>query len=236
MTRAAGFAQPTTTVDLAIFTVRDTALEVLLVQRPTAPDEPCPGCWALPGGHVDIDRDPDLLACARRQLRGQTGVASPYLEQFGSWGSATRDPRGWSTTHAYFALIPGRDLEPAQGAQAAEVGWFAVDTLRHAAPLAFDHAQILQVAVARLRSKVEYTSLPAFLLAEPFTLPQLQRTYETVLGRTVDKSGFRTRMLAAGFLQEAGVVESDAYRPPMGYRLKDRARAVVFPRTFSPRG
>jgi len=102
--------------------------------------------------------------------------------------------------------------------------------------LAFDHAEILAAAVERLRSKVEYTSLPAFLLAEPFTLPQLQRMYEIVLDRPVDKSGFRTRMMAADFLAEVGVVESDSNRPPMGYRLKDRERAVVFPRTFSPRG
>jgi 8-oxo-dGTP diphosphatase len=229
------FVRPYTTVDIAIFTVRGEALEVLLVQRPETAGEPCPGAWALPGGFVDVAVDRDLLACARRKLRDKTGVASPYLEQLGSWGSASRDPRGWSATHAYFALIPAHDLALAKGANAADVGWFDVDDLLPRAGLALDHAQILQVAVERLRSKVEYTSLPAFLLTEPFTLPQLQRTYETVLGRVVDKSGFRTRMLAAEFLEEAGVVESDSNRPPMGYRLKDRGRAVVFPRTFSPR-
>jgi 8-oxo-dGTP diphosphatase len=77
--------------------------------------------------------------------------------------------------------------------------------------------------------------LPAFLLPEPFTLPQLQHTYEVVLGRAVDKSGFRTRMLAAGFLDEVGLIESDSNRPPLGYRLKDRSSPTVFPRTFSPR-
>lgn len=236
------FARPYTTVDVVIFTLRNDALEVLLVQRPADADEPFPGRWALPGGFVDIERDVDLLACARRKLHEKTGVASPYLEQLGSWGSAARDPRGWSATHAYFALIPEHDLhgtkliQLTKGANAADVGWTKVDTLLPRTRLAFDHAQILQAAVERLRSKVEYTSLPAFLLNEPFTLPQLQRTYEAVLGRAVDKSGFRTRMLAADFLDEAGVIESDANRPPMGYRLRDRARAVVFPRTFSPRG
>ena len=109
-------------------------------------------------------------------------------------------------------------------------------TAAKAPRLAFDHALIVQAAVERLRSKVEYTSLPAFLLDEPFTLPQLQRAYETVLGRAVDKSGFRTRMLAAGFLEESGTLDAASKRPPMGYRLRDRSRAVVFPRTFSPRG
>ncbi len=231
------FPRPYTTVDVLIFTVLDEALKVLLVQRPSDADEPSPGLWALPGGFVDIDRDADLEACARRKLIEKTGVASPYLEQLGSWGSATRDPRGWSATHAYFALMPADGVTLAKGANAADVAWFTVDdALLAKKKLAFDHAAILRAGVERLRSKVEYTSLPAYLLPEPFTLPQLQRTYEVVLGRPVDKSGFRTRMMAADFLVEVGVVESDSNRPPMGYRLKDRDTPVIFPRTFSPRG
>jgi 8-oxo-dGTP diphosphatase len=235
---APAFQRPTTSVDVVIFTVRDDALEVLLVQRPAAaddPDEPCPGAWALPGGLIDVAQDSDLRTCARRKLKDKTGVASPYLEQLGSWGGARRDPRGWSSTHVYFALIAAANIRLARGANAADVRWLAVDdALRKR--LAFDHAEILEAAVERLRSKVEYTSLPAYLLAEPFTLPQLQRSYEIVLGRAVDKSAFRTRMLDAGFLEEVGVVETASNRPPMGYRLKDRGTPVVFPRTFSPRG
>ena len=231
------FPRPYTTVDVLIFTVLAETLKVLLVQRPSAAEEPSPGLWALPGGFVDIDRDADLEACARRKLIEKTGVASPYLEQLGSWGSATRDPRGWSATHAYFALMPADGVTLAKGANAADVAWFTVDdALLAKKKLAFDHAAILRAGVERLRSKVEYTSLPAYLLPEPFTLPQLQRTYEVVLGRPVDKSGFRTRMMAADFLVEVGVVESDSNRPPMGYRLKDRDTPVIFPRTFSPRG
>ena len=231
------FPRPYTTVDVLIFTVLDEALKVLLVQRPSNAEDPSPGLWALPGGFVDIDRDADLEACARRKLIEKTGVASPYLEQLGSWGSATRDPRGWSATHAYFALMPAEGVTPTKGANAADVAWFTVDdALLTKKKLAFDHAVILRAGVERLRSKVEYTSLPAYLLPEPFTLPQLQRTYEVVLGRPVDKSGFRTRMMAADFLVEVGVVESDSNRPPMGYRLKDRETPVFFPRTFSPRG
>jgi len=231
------FARPCTTVDVLIFSVIDDALKVLLVRRPSDAGEPCPGLWALPGGFVDVDLDVDLEACARRKLREKTGVASPYLEQLGSWGSATRDPRGWSATHAYFALMPAGGATLAPGANAADVAWFTVDEpLLEKKKLAFDHSRILRAGVERLRGKVEYTSLPAYLLPEPFTLPQLQRTYEIVLGRPVDKSGFRTRMLAAGFLAEVGVVESASNRPPMGYRLKDRDAPVFFPRTFSPRG
>jgi len=237
-TAAPSFPLPFTTVDVVIFSVADNALQVLLVQRPvadTAPGEPYPGWWALPGGFVNVAVDDDLHACAERKLREKTGVRSPYLEQLGSWGSATRDPRGWSATHVYFALIPSSELALTKGANAADVAWFKVDDVLANPELAFDHADILRAAVERLRGKVEYTSLPAFLLTEPFTLPQLQRMYEIVLGRAVDKSGFRTRMLAADFLAEAGPVEGPSNRPAMGYRIVDRRAPVTFPRTFSPR-
>jgi 8-oxo-dGTP diphosphatase len=233
---AEDFPRPFTTVDVAIFAVREEQLQVLLVQRPSGEGEPFPAQWALPGGYVDVERDESLLDCARRKLLEKTAVATPYLEQLGSWGSATRDPRGWSATHVYFALLPGADPVLAKGANAADVAWFEAEAVLRKRPrLAFDHHELLRAAVERLRNKVEYTSLPAFLLPETFTLPQLQRVYEVVLGRSVDKSGFRTRMLAAGFLEEVGVVPGDSNRPPMGYRLKDREHAVFFPRTFSPR-
>src|SRR5688500_7400833 len=98
--------RPLVSVDVAIFTLSDESLQVLLVQRERSTGEPQPGAWALPGGFVDIARDADLEACALRKLEEKTGVTAPYLEQLGSWGGARRDPRGWSTTHAYFALIP----------------------------------------------------------------------------------------------------------------------------------
>jgi 8-oxo-dGTP diphosphatase len=230
------FPRPFTTVDVVIFAVLDESLQVLLVQRPDDPDEPFPGRWALPGGFVNIELDADLQACATRKLKEKTGVASPYLEQLGSWGGALRDPRGWSATHVFFALIPAARVVLARGANAADVAWFKVDHVLRRPKLAFDHGDILRAAVDRLRAKVEYTSLPAYLLPEPFTLPQLQHMYELVLGRPVDKSGFRTRMMAANFLEERGHVDGESNRPAMGYRLIDRRTPVVFPRTFSPRG
>lgn len=231
------FPQPYTTVDVVIFTVRNDRLAVLLVQRPQTRDEPFPRRWALPGGYVDIERDADLQACAVRKLKEKTGVGAPYLEQLGSWGGKARDPRGWSATHVYFALMPAGAAGPlARGGNAADASWFDAEECVSRAGLAFDHDAILAAAVERLHGKVEYTSLPAFLLDEPFTLPQLQRMYEAVLGRPVDKSAFRTRMLSAGFLAEDDYVDGESNRPARGYRLQDRTRAAVFPRTFSPRG
>jgi len=231
------FARPLVTVDLVIFTVLEDSLAVLLVQRPQAPGEPFPGAWALPGGFIDVKRDLDLVACARRKLREKTGVVSPYLEQLGSWGSRRRDPRGWSATHAYFALLSheGAQLQP--GANATAVRWasIAAGADRVAERLAFDHAEILAAAVERLRGKVEYTSLPAFLLPAEFTLSELQRAYEIVLGRPVEKSAFRTRIDSAGLVERLPRQRATGSRPAQLYRLRDRDNAVYFPRTFSPR-
>lgn len=231
------FERPLVTVDLAIFSVSDSALHVLLVRRPDEVTDPFPGRWALPGGFVDLAKDQSLLDCAIRKLREKTGVQSPYLEQLGSWGNAQRDPRGWSATHAYFALIQGQgeELKVGQLQGTALTQWFKVSEAKQI-PLAFDHAEILEAAIARLQSKVEYTSLPAFLLEEPFTLPQLQQSYETVLSRPLDKSAFRKRMLDAQFLEESGSFDGPLGRVAMGYRIKDRQQATTFPRPFKTVG
>ena len=225
--------RPLTTVDVAIFTVADESPQVLLVQRPEVAGEPYPGLWALPGGFVDIERDRDLEACALRKLKEKTGVASPYLEQLGSWGGSKRDPRGWSATHAYFALVAAEPLTP--GGNAPDARWFAVEGTSVSVKLAFDHAEILSAAVVRLRNKVEYTSLPAFVLPKEFTLSELQRVYEIVLGRSLEKSAFRTRVLAADLVKPVGKIRRGPNRPAQMYRLRDPREPVFFARTFSPR-
>ena len=226
------FARPLTTVDLAIFTVRDDALQVLLAQRA---EPPFADAWALPGGFIDVDQDSDLEACARRKLKEKTGVATPYLEQLGSWGNRKRDPRGWSVTSVWFALMPSANVVLSAGAHTVAVQWTRVDDDGVSARLAFDHAEILAVALERLRSKVEYTSLPAYLLPEEFTLSELQRAYEIVLGRDVDKSAFRTRIRSSELVVAVPRQRIGQNRPAQLYRLKNRRHPVFFPRTFSPR-
>jgi ADP-ribose pyrophosphatase YjhB (NUDIX family) len=224
--------QPLATVEVVIFAAHENLLQVLLVQRRRIAGEPFPGLWALPGSSVDVERDADLAGCALRTLKETTGVASPYLEQLGSWGNASRDPRGWSATHVYFALIPYTAAKP--GANAADARWFPVSGSRIKVRLAFDHADILSAALSRLRGKVEYTSLPAFLLRKDFTLTDLQRAYEVVLGRKLEKSAFRTRVLAAGLVEPIGKVRPGPNRPAQMYGLRDPRRAVYFARTFAP--
>jgi 8-oxo-dGTP diphosphatase len=228
------FPRPLTTVDVVIFAIRDGVLQALLVRRPTEEGQPFPDMWALPGGFVDVERDKDLKACAIRKLHEKTGVASPYLEQLGSWGSSDRDPRGWSATHAYFSLISGKPAALEKGAGAADVGWFAITANSVAPKLAFDHGDILEAAVLRLRNKVEYTSLPAYLMPPDFTLPDLQRVYETILGRPLEKSAFRTRMLAADLIEPVAKMRKGPNRPAQLYRLKSANAPVYFARTFNP--
>jgi 8-oxo-dGTP diphosphatase len=224
------FSRPLTTVDVVIFAIREGALCVLLVRRPQGENEPCPGAWALPGGFVDVGRDSDLEACAARKLKDKTGMISPYLEQLGSWGSARRDPRGWSATHAYFALLPAGK---AVTAPSADAQWFPVANGRVKPGLAFDHDDILAAAILRLRNKVEYTSLPVYLMPPEFTLPDLQRTYEIVLDRPLEKSAFRTRMLSADLIEPIAKMRRGPNRPAQLYRAKKAKAPVFFARTFN---
>ncbi|WP_063682701.1 NUDIX hydrolase [Bradyrhizobium stylosanthis] len=223
------FPRPLTTVDVVIFTISGDSLQVLLVQRPADEGEPFPQAWALPGGFVDVAKDRDLAACAARKLREKTGVTSPYLEQLGSWGSATRDPRGWSATHAYFALIPDD-----AGTLASDARWCPIQGGRLKDKLAFDHGDILATAIQRLRNKVEYTSLPAYLMPAEFTLPDLQRVYEIVLDRPLEKSAFRTRILSADMIEAVAKMRRGPNRPAQLYRLKKGREPVYFVRTFNP--
>ena len=221
-----GFQHPLTSVDLAIFAVSEDNLYVLLVERPDSDGEPFPNQPALPGGFVDVDQDENLFACASRKLLEKTGVEAQYLEQVGSWGDASRDPRGWSTTHVYFALIAYVDSSEL----ANRSKWVAVEQVVKNDRMAFDHSRLLKAAIDRLRSKVEYTSLPAYLLQAPFTLPQLQHVYEVILDRSLDKSSFRTRTLSANYLEETGLMKVEAPRPAMGYCIKPDQALVFFPR------
>jgi len=226
----AEFASPLVTIDVVILTLRDGQLQVLLMKRGAAPFA---GSWALPGGYIHPEEDTDLDAGARRILQSKTGIRTPYMEQLQGFGDARRDPRGWTATFAYFALIASDALELKQGANAEEVAWWQIKGERVETPLAFDHARILAAALSRLRSKVEYTSLPAHLLPPKFTLPDLQKVYEQILGRQMDKSAFRKRMAEAAFLEPvAGEKRPASNRPAQLYRIKRGRGTIFFDRTI----
>lgn len=224
---------PLVTVDIAIFTVKDEQLQVLLVKRPNNPNEPFIDYWALPGGFVNTELDEDLNSCALRKLKEKTNINSPYLEQVGAWGNNHRDPRGWSVTHVYFALLNANTVNLQQGGNASEVAWVPLKNNTIEKQLAFDHNNLLTNALQRLRAKVEYTSLPVYLLPDEFTLPDLQKAYEIVLNRPLDKSSFRTRILSATMLEELpNKMKPATNRPAQLYKLTNPDILTYFPRSF----
>ena len=217
---------PLVSVDLAIFSLQNQKLQVLLVERG---DHPHKGRWALPGGFVDTRQDKDLQDTALRKLREKAGVRTPYVEQVASAGNAGRDPRGWSITILFMALIP---FTPAIGGDAVRSArWWpyaeALDVIT-----AFDHRELLQQARARLRSKTAYTLLPMHVLEPPFTLTRLQEAFEELLEDTLEKKAFRRRILNADVLEEVGedLPEGGRGRPAILYRPRKGSEQHVFSR------
>ena len=215
-------------VDIVIFTVAAEKLQVLLVKRGIPPFE---GEWALPGGAVRIGTDAGLEGAARRELIEETGVENNYLEQLYTYGGPDRDPRGWSVSVAYFALVPGHAAKA--GTDAREARWHPIEGDTVELELAFDHAQILQNALERLRSKLDYTDIAVHLLAEEFTLSEFQRVYEIIMQEKLNKSSFRQRVDRAGIVEPIpGKMRTGSNRPAQLYRfVKRQGDRVFFPRS-----
>lgn len=188
------FPRPALAVDCVVFGLRESSLVVLLIERGI---EPFKGSWALPGGFVRVDETLDRAA--ERELSEEAGVRVTYLEQLRTFGDLGRDPRERVVSVAYFALVNPAGHQLAASTDARRAAWFAVDALPE---LAFDHAQVLQEALERLRSKIRYRPIGFGLLPEAFTLTELQRAYEIILGRKLDKRNFRKRVLGLGFLRD----------------------------------
>lgn len=206
------------TVDLVIFTVRDNALQVLLVERGGPPFK---GQWALPGGFVG--KRETLEEAARRELEEETGIHDLYLEQLYTFGDPGRDPRGRTVTVAYFALIRSAPVHAATGGAAVE--WFPAARLPK---LAFDHAEILQAAIGRLRAKVGYTTVGFQLLPRAFTLTDLQKLYETILERRLDKRNFRRKILSMRLIEpRAGKRAGGRHRPAQLYAFRSGRPRVL---------
>ena len=216
------------TVDIVIFALRDWELQVLLIRRGIPPFE---GRWALPGGFV-LD-DESLEAAARRELAEEAGVRDVYLEQLYTFGEPRRDPRGRVVTVAYYALLTTEAAPLVAGTDAGAARWMPA---REHPALAFDHEQILAYALERLTNKLEYTTVGFKLLPRTFTLSQLQRVYEAVLGRPLDKRNFRRKMALLAVLKPLEEwVQDGPSRPARLYRFsaKDferlRDKGILFP-------
>ncbi len=218
---------PLLTVDSVLFTYHEKSLKILLVQRSSKPER---GKWGLPGGIVDVEIDKDVESTALRKLVEKTSVKPPYLDQLETIGNQTRDPRGWSVTVTYTALIAHQDCAQ-HVSTVADVRWVEIDEALKM-NLAFDHRSIVLSARERMRQRALYSIAPGYALPEKFTLTQLQHLHELLIGKSIQKRSFRRRIEQAELLAETGEKRQEGGRPAALYRLKDVSMTHRFVRNL----
>ena len=189
------------TTDCIIFTFEERRLKVLLVRRGV---EPCKGLWAFPGGF--LRNTETAREGALRELREETSLEPSAIGELGVFSDLDRDPRERVITLAWYALVKPSGV--VGGDDAAEAAWFPVDELP---PLAFDHDKIFKAAMERLRRDLHFQPVGFELLDDEFTMPDLQRLYEILLGTSFDRRNFQRKMIASGIVKEV---------PPSGQKKK----------------
>lgn len=222
------YPRPAVAVDCVVFglDLDEDALEILLIQRS---NEPFAHAWALPGGFMQMDETAG--DAARRELEEETGVTDVYLEQLYTFTDVARDPRGRVVSIAYYALAKLSDHRIRAATDAENVGWFGIHELPR---LAFDHRVIIDTAIERLRGKVRYAPIGFELLPQKFTLSQLQRLYEIVLEKQLDKRNFRKKLLGMDLLIDTGEHEQGvAHRAARLYRFDRRKYQKLAKHGFS---
>jgi 8-oxo-dGTP diphosphatase len=225
------YPRPSVAVDVVALTVEAGELRVALYKRADPPER---GHYALPGGFMHIDES--LEEAANRVMAAKVGLAGIFLEQLYSFGDLRRDPRGRVITVSYYALVDAKRFRARRAPTAVSarvwVPWAGetggpvevVDDAGHALPLFLDHADILGLAVKRLRGKLDYSPVGFQLLPTEFTLRQLQEIHEAVRGEPVNKDSFRRRMLASGLIEATGAHEREVvHRPAELYRFTRRS-------------
>lgn len=210
------YPRPALTVDGLVFGVQDDRLKILLIQRK---DPPFQDMWALPGGFVDRMHE-SVDDAIRRELVEETGIKDLFLEQLYTFGTPGRDPRERVVSVAYYALVKPESLHVKAGSDAKKAAWFNVKRLPK---LAFDHRDIIKVGLTRLEGKVRYQPIGFELLPEKFTLTQLQKLYEAILRRELDKRNFRKKILKMGVLESTDERISTGSRKAQLYRFNDAA-------------
>jgi 8-oxo-dGTP diphosphatase len=254
MTFTYKYPRPSLTVDCVVFgmdfTPQYADLQVLLIERGVEDEAGDPsekafvGSWALPGGFVDVnddDQGEDLEVAAHRELREEAGIEVDYLEQLFTFGKPGRDPRGRVVSVAYYALVRSKDHVATAGSDAKNAKWFSIvrrslvsETGAKLAfdKLAFDHGDVLDMAVKRLQGKVRYAPVGFNLLPPKFTIMELQEVYESILMRTLDRANFRRRvvrdLVEKEILVKVGQQQNVSHRPGDIYRFDKKAydRAV----------
>jgi 8-oxo-dGTP diphosphatase len=223
------YPRPSVAVDLVIFTVIDTDLKLLLIRRGQPPFE---GAWALPGGFVRVgdavaDQGESVQDAAHRELYEETGLprGSAWLEQLYTFGTPYRDPRMRVISVAWYALIRP-DLAPlvTAGTDAREASWWSAAALPE---LAFDHREMVEVALTRIQGKIDYAPIAFELVPPTFTISELRQVYEAIKGASYDRGNFRrrfNRMLQDGTITAAPGKRQTASRPARVYAFNRSRR------------
>ncbi len=224
-TRRAGARQagavytPRVAVDVVLFAFHEATLKAFLVEPAGGPGG---GCWAFPGGLMRVGETLDQAA--RRELRASTGLRDAYLEQLFTFGDPTRDPAGHVVSVVYLALTAAAEVAGAACAKYRQGRWYGVSELPR---LAYDHERVAQVALERLRGKLEYTNVACNLLPDGFTFAELERLYAAVLGRKLDRRNFRRRLMASGLLRRLPATRRGRHRPAALYAFSERTPRVI---------
>ncbi len=204
-------------VDVVLFTIEEGKLKILLIRRP---EEPFKNVYALPGGFVhegETTKD-----TASRILKSKAGVGNVYIEQLYTFDTLGRDPRGPIFSVTYFALASNEDMRSKKTEVSQNPQFTSVDELSKL-DLAFDHIDIIRYSIRRLRAKLEYTNIVYSLLSRFFTLNQLQKTYEIILGHTLDKRNFQKKYLQLDLISPTKkMLTGSRQRPARLYEFKVR--------------
>lgn len=186
------YPHPAVATDCAVFGFDGQNIQILLVKRGIQPFE---REWALPGGFLRMDETTD--ECIRRELMEETSLAPGVIEQFGVFSALDRDPRERVVSVAYYSLVRRSDVRG--GDDASDARWFL---LNNVPPLAFDHDEILAKALQTLREKIHFEPIGFDLMDRQFTIPDLQRLYEAILGVRFDRRNFMKKILQSGVISE----------------------------------
>jgi 8-oxo-dGTP diphosphatase len=181
-------------VDAIVFGYINNSLQLLLIQQKFGQMKQQ---WALVGGFVKDEET--LEAAARRELQEETGLQINYLEQLYTFGEIARDPRFRVVSVAYLALVNAHNLQPKADTDAEKAQWFDIKALP---PLAFDHAQIVKIALKRIQNKLRYQPIGFDLLPAAFLFSDLENLYCTILEKEIDRRNFRKKILSFGLVEE----------------------------------
>lgn len=228
MNNTNSYKNPMFTVDSVLFSVIKDELKVLLAKRAKSPFD---GYWGLPGGFVDLDMDCHTDDTARRKLQQKTGVEPRYLEQLQVFSGGDRDPRGYSVTLVYYALVPGQ-LVSTHIDTVADVAWFNMADI-NTLTLAFDHKEIIDTAYQRLQQKALYSMVPVYCLPESFTIGQLKTVIETIIGKPIQRKSLTRRVEASDMFESIEEKVRSGGRHAQLYILKSGVDIVNFERNFS---